>query len=689
MSASANATPGPIRQGDLLWEPDAATAGAHGMGRYQAWLAATRNLRFADYPALWKWSVAEPEAFWGSIAAYFQVSFSVPPRAVLAGRGMPGAEWFPGAALNYAESALRDRSEGEVAILFESEPDAAGRQGHEEISRAELAHRVAAAARGLRRLGVGRGDRVAGYLSNLPETVVAFLATASLGAIWSNCSAELSARGTIDRLAQIAPKVLIALDGYRYGGKTHDRRAVVAEIAAGLPGLSHLVRVERLGPGFGALPGAAATASLSWAELTAGEEAEPVPFDHPLWIVYSSGTTGLPKPIVHGHGGILLEHLKALGLHLDLRPGDRFFWYTASGWMMWNFLVSGLLLPGVTVVLYDGSPKVPDFGVLWEFVERNRITYFGTSAPFLLACMKEGIAPGERFAFDSLRALGSTGAPLPPEGFGWVRDRVKASLPVGSVSGGTDVCTAFLISHPGLPVRAGEIQCAALGAAVAAWDDDGKELPSGFGPGRIGELVLTVPFPPMPVAFWNDADGSRLRGSYFDRFPGVWHHGDWIEFGAVAERIVVHGRSDATLNRGGVRMGSAEFYRIVEDLPEIADAVVIDLCAPGREDRLLLFVVLRAGHPLDDALRSRIADRLKAEGSPRHLPDEIIAVPDLPRTLNGKKLEVPLKRILGGADPDRIVSRASLANPQALDFFINLARRKKPISIPNPLPAAS
>ncbi len=670
----------PIRQGDLLWEPPADALASSGMGRYAAWLAETRGLRFADYGSLWKWSVAEPEAFWESVAVYFHVLFHRPPDAVLTGREVAGADWFPGATLNYAEHALRDRSE-EIAILFEGEPDSAGRRRREEISRAELARRVAAAARGLRRLGVGRGDRVAGYLSNLPETVIAFLATASLGAIWSNCSAELSAQGAIDRLAQIGAKVLIALDGYGYGGKTHDRRAAVAEIAAGLPGLGHLVWVENLG----GVPALTASASLSWSELTAGGEAlpefEPVPFAHPLWILYSSGTTGLPKPIVHGHGGILLEHLKALGLHLDLRPGDRFFWYTASGWMMWNFLVSGLLLPGVTVALYDGSPKYPDWDVLWEFVERNQIAYFGTSAPFLIACMKEGLAPGERFRLGKLRALGSTGAPLPPEGFAWVRDRVKASLPIGSVSGGTDVCTAFLLSHPGLPVRAGEIQCAGLGAAIEAWDDAGEPLP----PGQIGELVLTAPFPSMPVAFWNDADGSRLRASYFERFPGAWHHGDWIEFGAVAERIVIHGRSDATLNRGGVRMGSAEFYRILEKMPEIGDALVIDLPAPNpdRQDRLLLFIVLREGHVLDAALRDRIAARLRTEGSPRHIPDEIAAVPDLPRTLNGKKLEVPLKRILGGADPDRSVSRASLANPRALDFFINLAGRS-PVAVSTP-----
>ena len=647
--------------GEIVWTPDPAAARESNLARYERALEAARDLRFPDYAALWRWSTAEPGAFWSSVAEHFDVRFHAPPRAALEGT-LPAPSWFPGATLNYAEHALRDRSES-LALLFDAEP---GGRPREEISRAALARRVGAAAAGLRRLGVGRGDRVAGYFPNTPEAVVAFLAAASLGAVWSNCSAELSPRGALDRFAQIAPKVLLACGGYRYGGKAHDRRAAVAEIAAGLPGLAHLVWVDAPAPP--AVPCPAST----WAELTA-EEAEPtfaaVPFDHPLWVLYSSGTTGLPKAIVHGHGGILLEHLKALSLHLDLRPGERFFWYTASGWMMWNFLVSGLLLPGVTVVLYDGSPKHPDLDVLWEFADRNRIAYFGTSAPFLVACLKEGRHPGARLGLRELRAVGSTGAPLPPEGFGWVRDRVKAGIPVASASGGTDVCTAFLLGHPGLPVRAGELQCLGLGAAIEAWGEDGKPLPCG----QVGELVLAAPFPSMPVGFWDDPDGSRYRAAYFERFPGAWCHGDWIEIGAPAGRCVVHGRSDATLNRGGVRMGSAEFYRIVEELPEVRDALVVDLCVPRRGDRLLLFVALRDGCPLDDALRGRIAARLRADGSPRHVPDEIVAVPDLPRTLNGKKLEVPVKRILGGADPARAVSRASVANPEALDFFIRLA----------------
>lgn len=643
-------------RGEIVWRPDAAAARASNLAEYERWLEGARGLRFADYAALHRWSVAEPGMFWNSIAERFDVRFHAPPRAVLEG-GLPDAAWFPGATLNYAEHALRDRS-GSLAILFEAEP---GGKPREEISRAELARRVGAAARGLRRLGVGRGDRVAGYLPNTPEAVIAFLASASLGAVWSNCSAEVSPKGALDRLAQIAPKVLIACGGYRYGGKDHDRRAAVAEIAAGVPGLECLVWVDASG-----IPATACSAS-TWAELTA-EAAEPVfeavPFGHPLWVLYSSGTTGLPKAIVHGHGGILLEHLKALSLHLDLRPGERFFWFTASGWMMWNFLVSGLLLPGITIVLYEGSPKHPDLDALWEFADRNRVAYFGTSAPFLTACMKEGREPGARFALSDLRAVGSTGAPLPPEGFGWVRDRVKAGIPIASASGGTDVCTAFLLGHPGLPVRAGELPCLGLGAPIEAWGEDGRAVPFG----QVGELVLTAPFPSMPVGFWNDPDGSRFRAAYFERFPGVWCHGDWIEIGAPAERCVVHGRSDATLNRGGVRMGSAEFYRIVEELPEVRDALVVDL-----RDKLLLFVALAEGAVLDDALRGTIAARLRADGSPRHVPDEIVAVADLPRTLNGKKLEVPVKRILGGADPERAVSRASVANPEALDTFIRLA----------------
>ncbi len=594
---------------------------------------------------------------------------------------MPGTRWFPGATLNYAEHALRPANgDGgdNPAIIFQTEPGDDGRSPWRErtLSRAELTREVAALAAALRAMGVKPGDRVVGYLPNLPHTLVAFLAAASLGAIWSGCPAELSARGVLERFAQIEPTVLVAVDGYRYGGKLHDRTAVLGEIIAGLPTLRHVVLVPWLREGAAAsdvLPGCRVPVT-TWAEIQATEppalKFEPVPFDHPLWILYSSGTTGAPKAIVQGHGGILLEHLKWLVLHLDVRAGDRFFWFTSAGWMMWNFLASGLLQPGASVVLYDGSPKHPDLGVLWRFAADVGITHFGTSAPFLLACMKEGIEPAREGDLARLRGIGSTGAPLPPEGFRWVYDHIKRDLLLGSASGGTDVCTAFVLSCPWLPVRSGELQCRGLGAKIESWDDAGQPHLD-----QVGELVLTLPLPSMPVAFWNDPDGAKLRASYFEHYPGVWRHGDWIEIKSSTGGCVIYGRSDSTLNRGGVRMGTSEFYRVVEDLAEVQEALVVDTGGLGQEDKLYLFVVLRAGTELDDATRGRINAKLRAEVSPRHVPDAIFSVPEIPHTLNGKKLEVPVKRILAGTPPEKAVSREAMANPDALRPFVEFAER--------------
>ena len=639
--------PAPVRQGDLLRAPLPAEAADSNLVRFTTWLERTHSRKFPDYPALWQWSVDEPDAFWRAVAGYFDVQFHQPPEGgvALASREMPGARWFPGATLNYAEHALRPGGGDRPAVVFQG--DDRGRR--EEISRDALAQQVRLAAAALRARGVGRGDRVAGYLPNVPETIIAFLAAASLGAIWSNCPAELSSRGVVERFAQIGPKTLFAVPAYRYGGKTHDRRDALREIAAGLPSLETIILVA--GPTSddgGFRPGLEVvqweTFLVEAEENAASFRCEPVPFDHPLWILYSSGTTGAPKAIVHSHGGVLLEHLKTLSLHLDLHDGDRFFWYTSAGWMMWNLLVSGLLLPGVTILLYDGSPKHPDFHALWDFAEREGVAYFGTSAPFLTACMKEGIVPSSRGRFERLRTVGSTGAPLPPEAFGWMHANVKEDVLVGSMSGGTDVCTAFVLSSPTLPEHAGELQCLALGARIEAWDDDGQPH---FG--QVGELVLTAPYPSMPVFLWNDPDGARLRASYYDRFPGVWSHGDWIEVASPGVRAVIHGRSDATLNRGGVRMGTAEFYAVVEDVPEVAEALVVD-----------------------DALRAAINARLRAGVSPRHVPDAIYAAPELPRTLNGKKLEVPVKRILTGTPLERAVSREAVANPASLHYFVDL-----------------
>ncbi len=655
-TTSPYATP----EGTLLWEPSAEAQAKACLTEYLSWLADTKGIRHASYEDAWAWSVRDLEAFWGSVAEFFEVRFHARPGRVLAEAAMPGARWFPGATLNYAEHALR-RRDAHPALRFEREDGLTV-----TLSYAELATQVASVAAALSDMGVRAGDRVVAYVPNIPEAVVAFLATASLGAVWSSCPPEFGVRSVVERFEQIAPRVLVVVDGYRYGGKAHDRADAVAEIRRSLPSVERTVLIPYLDPG----AGARFPETVPWADLLAARGTlrfTPVPFDHPLWILYSSGTTGLPKGIVQGHGGILLEHLKALALHLDLRPEDRFFWFTTTGWMMWNFLVGGLLV-GSTVLLYDGSAGHPDLGVLWRLAERSGMTYFGTSAPYILSCMKAGLAPARQVDLRALRAVGSTGAPLPPEGFRWVYEAVKGDLLLGSVSGGTDVCTAFVLSCPLRPVRAGEIQCRGLGAKVEAFDDAGRPVV-----GSLGELVVTAPMPSMPTGFWNDADGSRHRAAYFERYPGVWRHGDWLRL-TEHGGCVIYGRSDSTLNRGGVRMGTSEFYRVVEELPEVKDSLVIDTGELGREGRLLLFVVLRDGARLDDATRARIAAALRRQLSPRHVPDEIHAVPDVPRTLNGKKVEVPVKRILAGRPLDTTVSAEALANPKALDAFVALAR---------------
>lgn len=655
-------TRAPLREGDVLWWPDEQRQKASRLRAYLDWLTDEAGLAFAGYDDLWRWSVTEPGDFWRSLWDYFEVRSHTPPRTALESRAMPGARWFPGATLSYAEHALAFAGSKPAIVACDEEG------GRVVLSRDELREKVARARAGLRRLGVGRGDRVVAFLPNVPETVVAFLATASLGAIWSSCSPEFGVASVLDRFRQIEPKVLLAVDGYRYGGKSFNRAREVESIAQGLPTLEATVILSRRGE-----RRIAVGRTLSFDELLQHHEPltfEVVPFDHPLWVLYSSGTTGLPKAIVHGHGGILLEHLKALSFHCDLGESDRFFWFSTTGWMMWNFLVGGLLL-GSTIVLYDGSPGHPNLEALWRLAERERLSYFGTSAPFLLACQKAGIEPS-RFDLEALRSVGSTGAPLPVGGFEWVYRHVKEDVLLGSVSGGTDVCTAFALSCPLLPVRAGALQCAGLGCKVEAFDAGGRPVI-----GQVGELVLTEPMPSMPLYFWGDVNDERYRSSYFADYPGVWRHGDWVKIEADGS-LVISGRSDATLNRGGVRMGTSEFYAVVERIGAVADSLVVDTSEPGgAEGTLWLFLVLREGETLTESLCQEVRNALRSELSPRHVPDRIVSVRAVPRTLSGKKCEVPVKRILSGMDPEAAVSRDTLVDSTAVDEYVALAGQGK------------
>ena len=651
-------------RGEKLWEPSAAAVATSNLTAYARWLAAERDLDFAgDYHALWRWSVGDIDAFWRSIWDHFDVLSDAPPQATLAAREMPGAEWFPGTRLSYAEHIFRDRDDAELAIQHQAEGGELGL-----ITWGELRARVAAFAEGLRRLGVEPGDRVCAYLPNSPEAIVGFLASASIGAVWSSCSPDFGARSVVDRFAQIEPKVLLAVDGYRYGGREFDRMDIVTGLEREMPSVEHTVLARYLDPG--ADPARLAR-GVAWSDVEgsgAGAELrfQRVDFDHPLWVLYSSGTTGLPKAIVQGHGGILLEHLKKMHLHLDAREGDRVFWFTTTGWMMWNFLTS-VLLTRASIVLYDGNPGHPDMGALWDLAERTRMTCFGTSASYIAACMKDGVEPGAGRDLSALRAVGSTGSPLAPEGFQWIYDHVGANTWLFSTSGGTDVCTAFVGGVPTLPVYRGELQARALGCAVEAWDEDGNALTD-----EVGELVLTEPLPSMPICLWNDPDGSRYRASYFEMYPGTWRHGDWIEITSRGT-AVIYGRSDSTINRGGIRMGTSEIYRAVLALDEITDALVVDVPRPGTEGWMPLFVVLREGAELDQELVGRIAAKVRSDCSPRHVPNEVFRVAEVPRTLSGKVLEVPVKRILMGEPPEKAASRDSLANPAALDWFVEFA----------------
>jgi len=648
---------------EVLWTPDPEHTGP--MTEFMAWAGRTRGVDLPDYAALHAWSVGDLDGFWSAAAEFLGVRWRDEPSAVLGSRGMPGAQWFPGGTLNYAEHALADGpdtpggwSADDVAVVFAREDGL-----EREVTHGELRDLVGRARAGLVRLGVGRGDRVVALAPNCVEALAAFLATASLGAIWSSCSPDFGPRAVHDRFAQIEPVVLLAVDGYCYGGKRYDIRPNLAALRAQLPTLRATVLVPYLDD----------TATLdgaqTWAELTAEAaplEFEPVPFDHPLWVLYSSGTTGLPKGIVHGHGGIVLEHLKALRLQMELGHGERFFWFTTTGWMMWNFLIGGLLV-GTTVVLFDGSPGHPDLGTLWRLAQRHRVGYFGVSAPYIQSCLKAGLRPRDEFDLSAMRAIGSTGAPLSVEGFRWIGDAVGRHVQICSVSGGTDVCAAFVAAAPIVPVWLGELSCAALGSAVVAYDETGHELVD-----EVGELVITEPMPSMPVAFWNDPDGTRLREAYFEDFPGAWRHGDWVRR-TPRGSYVIYGRSDSTLNRGGVRMGTADFYAVTEGFDEVLDSLVIDTTELGGRDEgaLLCFLVLAEGATLEE-VEPKLRRALRSELSPRHVPDRFVVIGAVPRTLNGKKCEVPVKKILAGVAPERAVSHGALQDPDALAPFLAL-----------------
>ena len=651
----------------ILWSPSVEFKNNANLTDFLLWLNKQKGLSFAGYQDLWEWSVAEVSAFWESIWEYFEIISHSDYDSVLSHEQMPDQKWFDGANLNYAEHVFRRKSNTRPAIYFQSE-----NASLQQLSWETLESQVASFASFLRAAGVEKGDRVAAFLPNVPEATTAFLATVSIGAIWSCCSPDFGAKSVIERFEQIQPKVLIGVDGYRYGGKAFDRVNVLRELHASLPELEHFVlwpslQPERIDIG---LPDVWCWADILEKFSGAALHFESLPFEHPIWILYSSGTTGIPKAITHGHGGVLLEHLKYLVLQNDVKEGENYFWFTTTGWMMWNFLQAALL-SGASIVLYDGSPAWPDLNVLWKLAAAIPIHHFGTSAPYLMACMKENLDPGKSFDCAKLRSLGSTGSPLPPEAFDWVYSALKKDIWLNSMSGGTDICTAWVGPSPYLPVYRGEIQCRALGAALDAFDEGGNSINE-----EVGEMVLTRPMPSMPVFFWNDPDKVRYHDSYFNWIPGVWRHGDWVK---ITNRgtLTILGRSDATLNRQGIRIGTAEIYRSLAQLTALKDTLIISLELSGGRFYMPLFVVMKEGFKLDDQLKQKIRQQLKNDYSPRHVPDEILEVPDLPYTISGKKLETPIKRLMMGISPEKAVNTGSLRNPEALDFFLAFRQKIK------------
>lgn len=644
-----------------LWEPSEARSRAARISDYQAWVAREMGVQCSDYHALWTWSVTRPDEFWHSLWTYFGIQGSGSLAPALPRADMPGAVWFPQASLNYAERVFRGAHTGPAIVAGDESGTI------ESIAWPELRRRVAALANTLRSQGIRAGDRVAAYLPNRVEAVVAFLATASLGAIWSLCSPDMGAASVLERWRQIEPRVLLTVDSYAFGGRHHDRQGEVDALLQALPSLELVITV-----GLRDMPSWRPVAVLDWAQATQGDPPllfERVPFAHPLWIVYSSGTTGLPKPIVHGHGGIVLEHAKLHALHNDLGPQDRLLWHSSTGWIMWNVLV-GALLVGSTICLYDGSPAWPDMDALWRFADQAEATFLGAGAAFYQGCMKAGVVPRAGGRLGRIRSIGSTGSPLSTQAYEWLQAQLGPQVWINPISGGTDIASAFLGGNCTLPVHAGEMQCRCLGASVQAWDDQGRAVTD-----QVGELVCTRPMPSMPVGFWNDRDGWRLRESYFDHFPGVWRHGDWVEITSRGG-AVVYGRSDATINRHGIRMGTSELYAAVEAMPDIADSLVVDLEYLGRESYMALFVVLQAGQTLDESLKGKIVSAIRQALTPKHVPNEILQVPQIPRTLTGKKLEVPIKRLMLGEPVERVINPDALANPASIQWFVDFAARR-------------
>ena len=651
-----------LSDGEIIWEPSKEIVDNSVLTEYVTWLEKNKNVRFESYQSLWKWSTAELEAFWSSIWEFCEVQAERKYDQVLTNASMPGAKWFEGSRLNYAENAFYHAKDHNKAIFFRSE-----HIDKQEINWKELKEKVASVAQSLKNMGVKTGDRVVAYMPNIPETVIAFLAAASIGAVWSSCSPDFGARSVIDRFKQVEPTILFAIDGYQYNGSVYDKASTVAQLQKELTTVKQTVLVPYIHT---SNPEVELEKAIPWNSLL-NEKCElsftSVPFDHPLWILYSSGTTGMPKPIVQGHGGILLEHLKATRIHQNMKKDDTVFWFTTTGWMMWNLLMGGLL-NGATIVLYDGSPSYPNMDALWKLAEDSRMNFFGTSAPFLTNSMKLNIKPKDRYDLTELKSIFSTGAPLSGDGYKWVYQNVKEDVWLSSSSGGTDVCSGFVGGVPTLPVRMGEIQGAALGVHVQAFDERGNSLVN-----EVGELVITKPMPSMPLYFLNDKDGIRYHESYFDTYPGIWKHGDWIKIDEKGS-CIIYGRSDSTINRSGVRMGTSDLYRAVEALDEVMDSLVIDREVLGRGSSLFLFVALKPGITLNTELTAKIKKQVRDQVSPRFIPDQIYSVEQIPKTLNGKKLEVPIRKLLLGFDPDKSVNEDSMSNPESLAFYKELAK---------------